>query len=283
MDTKLKGLSSHRAEASREAESAPIDGRRIDGAHVSKANTGEPIATDSVTADTTAEVRLRDRLRGLLRVRNDRMIGVVAAGLTPILRMHGATISVRIEAWSPEFDPRLATAGCIYPIWHEAVLLAALKFAKNPYDVNILVSESRDGQYIAEVLRRLKLNTVRGSSSHGGVKALRELMRSITTGHLVLMPDGPRGPRRSFQTGALYLASRTQAPIVPVGIAFSRAWRMNTWDQFVLPQPFSRAAMYLGEPVYIPKRCSAEELENFRPVVCEAMNHAEETAQELLT
>lgn len=276
----------------REPASAPapvdsaVSSRRIDGAHVDQAAETGAKSPDSPALESDAqptEKKTSLTRRFWKRVTGPRMISILAAGLTAILRTKAATIRMRIEASSPEIDPRLAENGCIYPIWHEGVLLTALKFSGNPNDINILVSESRDGNYIAEVLRRLKLQTVRGSSTRGGVKALREMLRSIKTGHLVLMPDGPRGPARSFQSGALFLASRTGAPIVPVGLAFSRVWRLNSWDRFIIPKPFSRAVMYLGDPVHIPKGCSAEELEEFQPTVCEAMDRAEAKAHELLT
>ena len=95
--------------------------------------------------------------------------------------------------------------------------------------------------------------TVRGSTSRGGVAALRELMRTGETMNLTITPDGPRGPRRKLAAGCIYASSRLGIPLVPIGLGYDRPWRSRrAWDQFAVPRPYSRARAIAGPKVQIP-------------------------------
>ena len=109
-------------------------------------------------------------------------------------------------------------------------------------EMHILISDHRDGELITQVIRRLGFSVVRGSTTRGGTRALREMTLRIDQGHLCVTPDGPRGPRRSVHQGIAYLCSRTGLPIVGAGMAFQRPWRARSWDRFCVPRPFSPAA-----------------------------------------
>jgi len=115
-----------------------------------------------------------------------------------------------------------------------------------------LVSRSSDGEFINGALRLLGYETVRGSSSKGAARALILLLRKAGEGFsLAMTPDGPKGPARKAQPGALYLAQKTGLPILPISCA--TAWRIvfNSWDRFNFPLPFSRAAIVYGEPLRV--------------------------------
>ncbi|HBE87742.1 MAG TPA: hypothetical protein DDW67_01180 [Elusimicrobia bacterium] len=115
-----------------------------------------------------------------------------------------------------------------------------------------LVSRSSDGEFINGALRLLGYETVRGSSSKGAARALILLLRKAEEGFsLAMTPDGPKGPARKAQPGALYLAQKTGLPILPISCA--TAWRIvfNSWDRFNFPLPFSRAAIVYGEPLKV--------------------------------
>ncbi|KAF0126552.1 MAG: hypothetical protein FD189_953 [Elusimicrobia bacterium] len=115
-----------------------------------------------------------------------------------------------------------------------------------------LVSRSSDGDFINGALRLLGYETVRGSSSKGAARALILLLRKTEEGFsIALTPDGPKGPARKAQSGALYLARKTGLPILPISCA--TAWRIvfNSWDRFNFPLPFSRAAIVYGEPLKV--------------------------------
>ncbi|MEW5906903.1 MAG: lysophospholipid acyltransferase family protein [Elusimicrobiota bacterium] len=134
--------------------------------------------------------------------------------------------------------------------WHHQ--LAYCICAHRGRRVAALVSRSSDGEFINGALRLLGYETVRGSSSKGAARALILLLRKAEEGFsLAMTPDGPKGPARKAQPGALYLAQKTGLPILP--ISCSTAWRIvfNSWDRFNFPLPFSRAAIVYGEPLRV--------------------------------
>ncbi len=181
----------------------------------------------------------------------------------------------------PEYHHALSQKDCIYCSWHENIFLSSYIGAFG--GTNVLVSESSDGNFVSRILESLGYRTVRGSTTRGAVRAVRRLLRSGQSGHLAITPDGPRGPRRSFQQGAVYLASRTGMPIVPVGFAFDQPWRFSSWDRMALPRPFSRAVCYGGTPVEVPRDCNAAGLAHFRNAAAETLNRVTDRAEDLLS
>jgi len=125
-----------------------------------------------------------------------------------------------------------------------------------------LVSEHGDGEYIARVMGRLGWGTVRGSSTRGARKGLKGLLRAAREGRdLAVTPDGPRGPRGEVKPGALAVAQATGLPLQPLAAAASRAWRLSSWDAFLVPRPFSRVCVAYGAPRSVPRGLGREELE----------------------
>ena len=148
-------------------------------------------------------------------------------------------------------------------IWHGTMLTPIWRHRDR--DVIALVSEHRDGEYITRVLERLGYGTARGSSTRGGVRALRELLRAGRSGRvLAVTPDGPRGPIEVMKTGALVLAGRSGIPLVPIGVGMSRAWRLSSWDRFSIPKPFSHVHIRYGDPIHVPADLDASGMEELR-------------------
>jgi lysophospholipid acyltransferase (LPLAT)-like uncharacterized protein len=206
-----------------------------------------------------------------------RFIGLAGAGL---LRCWMGTLRVRVHSEDPAADPRVATRGFLYCLWHEALLMPTAIFADR--GIHLLISQHRDGEYITRIVQRLGFSVARGSTTRGAVRAVRELGRSAGSANLAITPDGPSGPRRVMQNGTVYLASRGGLAVVPMGFAFDRAWRASSWDRFVLPRPFSRAACFLGVPIAVPHKADAEELAEHHRIVSEAMDRATSQAELLL-
>jgi lysophospholipid acyltransferase (LPLAT)-like uncharacterized protein len=146
--------------------------------------------------------------------------------------------------------------------WHENLLFPAYTHA--PLGVPVLVSQHRDGELITQVLRMLRGRAVRGSTTRGGAAALRRMARLGRLGSLAITPDGPRGPRRKLQMGAIFLASRTGMPIVLTGMAYSRCWRVGSWDRMAIPKPGAVGICITDEPVAIPPELDREGLERWR-------------------
>ena len=126
--------------------------------------------------------------------------------------------------------------------------------------MTVLASQNRDAEFATCAARYLGWGVVRGSSSRGGVVALRRMMREREV-HLNFTPDGPRGPRRQIAPGAIYLAAKLGMPIVCCGYAFDRPWRIKSWDRFAIPRPWSRARAVVGPAIEFPKKLTREDLE----------------------
>ena len=114
------------------------------------------------------------------------------------------------------------------------------------------VSLSQDGRLQAVILQLLKIDTVDGSSSRSGARAAIGLIRHIKRGSVAMIAaDGPKGPRGEAKPGAVYVSQKTGTPLWPVGVAVSRCVRIkSSWDQYVIPLPFSRVVMFVGEPLF---------------------------------
>ncbi|HKK93300.1 MAG TPA: lysophospholipid acyltransferase family protein, partial [Longimicrobiales bacterium] len=131
------------------------------------------------------------------------------------------------------------------------------------------------------VLQRLGYGTARGSSTRGGVRALRELLRAGRSGRvLAVTPDGPQGPREVMKTGPLVLAGRSGVPIIPIGVGMSRAWRLSSWDRFSIPRPFSRVHIRYGDPVHVPPDLDEAGMEALRERVQAAMDELTASARQ---
>ena len=161
--------------------------------------------------------------------------------------------------------------GVIAPFWHYSITYLFHHLCG--YGGVVLVSASRDGEYVARTAERFGLEPVRGSSNKQGVQALKKLLRTVKEGkHLGIVADGSQGPARVFQPGAIFLASKTGAPILPMVWAADRYITFNSWDMTVVPKLFSRIVLRYGQPMYVPPKLDAEGIEEHRLKVEEAMN-----------
>lgn len=138
----------------------------------------------------------------------------------------------------------------IFSLWHGHLL--PLLWHHRGSRVAVMISEHRDGELIARTAQWLGYNLIRGSTTRGAERALLSLVRELKAGREVAVtPDGPRGPARRFAPGALIAAQRSRVPILPVAASADRAWRLHSWDRFVIPKPFARITVAYGEPATI--------------------------------
>lgn len=197
-----------------------------------------------------------------------------------LLRLLG--MSLRIEESPRGASQRLFKGpGAIIAFWHSAMLVPA--YVGRGRGVQVLVSQHTDGEYIARAIRYLGFGVVRGSTTRGGARAVIDLMRQAEGGRfLAITPDGPRGPREVVQPGVIYLSEKTALPIQPIGLAFSRAWQLPSWDRFCIPKPFSRVALVFGEPIRVPTGLKEEELEGYRQALQEALKGLSQRAEAII-
>jgi lysophospholipid acyltransferase (LPLAT)-like uncharacterized protein len=135
----------------------------------------------------------------------------------------------------------------VFLLWHEVLL--PLLWHHRRQDIAIVVSENRDGQYLADFALALGYRAVRGSSSRGAARALLGAVRELRAGRSVAFtPDGPRGPRRELKPGVVAAAQRGGGTIVPIHARTDRAWRLDSWDRFLIPKPGARVTVIYGRP-----------------------------------
>jgi hypothetical protein len=128
--------------------------------------------------------------------------------------------------------------------------------------LKILISRHRDGELITRTVRHFGLETVRGSSTRGGIAGIKGLARALQEGYdVAIAPDGPRGPRFKVQPGIIQLARISGRPILPFTFSAFPRKVFKTWDHFVIPFPFSRGVFVFGEPIWVDRDASAEEIE----------------------
>jgi lysophospholipid acyltransferase (LPLAT)-like uncharacterized protein len=131
--------------------------------------------------------------------------------------------------------------------------------------IHVLISQHRDGELIARIIERLGFVSVRGSTTRGGTKAIFEMAEKGASGYdVAITPDGPRGPRFKVQLGTIYIAQRSQMPIIPITNAAKSCWTLSSWDGFLIPKPFSKVVILIGEPIYVPLESTPQELEEKR-------------------
>jgi lysophospholipid acyltransferase (LPLAT)-like uncharacterized protein len=157
---------------------------------------------------------------------------------TLLVRVLGFTWRIRISNDHDVRRLRAARQPIVFMLWHGELL--PLLYHHRDEGVVVMISEHADGEIIARIAEKLGFGTVRGSTSRGAARALLSAARMVTDGHdLAVTPDGPRGPAKTIAPGSAIVAQRTGAPVIGVGVAVKRAWRLKSWDAFLIPKPFA--------------------------------------------
>jgi lysophospholipid acyltransferase (LPLAT)-like uncharacterized protein len=162
----------------------------------------------------------------------------------------------------------------IFTIWHNRLLMLPPVFDPCfPSRQSVgLISASRDGDLVSILIERSGYGTIRGSTSRKAVIALRQLVDTLAAGMNVLItPDGPRGPVYEASQGVIFVAQKSDAPVVPIHMEYSSAWRLKSWDRFFVPRPFSRVRAIFGAPFQVKQTTDAEEFERERLRLQDAM------------
>lgn len=169
------------------------------------------------------------------------------------------TVRIRREGAEEVDALRRKGGNVVFVFWHGQLL--PLVHAHRDEGIVVLVSEHTDGEIITRIILQHGFGAARGSSTRGGTRGLRELLRAARSGKdLALTPDGPRGPARTMKPGALMAARMSGLPVVPLAVGASRAWYAKSWDRFMIPRPFSRVRIAYGAPVQVPRDADGETL-----------------------
>jgi lysophospholipid acyltransferase (LPLAT)-like uncharacterized protein len=168
----------------------------------------------------------------------------------------------------------------IAAFWHQRLLM--MPFLPHRGKVGMLISQHRDGEFIARAVKLFGVDSVRGSTTRGGLAALRGMIRFFRKGgNLAVTPDGPQGPKHIVQIGVVELARQTGAPIVPVTYSASRCKVFGSWDNFILPLPFCKVAYVWGEPLFVPREIDKDGLEENRLLLQERMRRNTDEADRI--
>jgi len=185
-------------------------------------------------------------------------------------------------------DRALEDSASLIPCyWHQQLLFCVpylLTKRARGLKPGFLISPSVDGEAPAIVARRLGAHVIRGSASYTGARALRDFYVALAKEQIspLITPDGPHGPAFVFKSGALLLSQLSGKPVVPIAYAASRAWMLRTWDRFVIPLPFARIVVAVGEPLTVPRVVKPEELERLQTEMARTLEELFVEAREAL-
>ena len=175
---------------------------------------------------------------------------------------------------------------CAPAYWHQHHILGSnlvLSWIRRGFKACFLISGSVDGEVPERIARAWGAEVIRGSANQTGTLALRDQHRMMKHGYsIVTTADGPRGPRYEFKVGVVLMARIGGIPLVPIGCAATSAWYLNRWDDFMIPKPFSRVAIAIGEPIPVPRDLPLDDLEPARQNVQEAVMSLMRDSEEAL-
>ena len=193
----------------------------------------------------------------------------------------GATWKWRVEGAERYDEVVRSGKRPIMAFWHGRILPATIFFKRR--GIVVITSENFDGEWIAGIIERFGYGTARGSTSHGGGRALIQMKRDMEAGKPTgFTVDGPRGPARVAHAGAVWLSKATGNPVLPFHLEADRHWTVNSWDQTQIPKPFSTVVLVVGEPFHVPEDASDEEVEAARQQLEQRLQQLEARARALL-
>ena len=207
-------------------------------------------------------------------------VAAIAGIGVPVIAALGSTLTWKVEGLS-----HLALDGGvrkpIMAFFHGRVLTATYFFRRR--GIVVMISENFDGEWIARIIERFGYGTSRGSTSRGGQRALLQMKRIVANGKPAgFAVDGPRGPARSVQPGAVWLAKLTGNPVVPFHMEASRYWSLNSWDKTQIPKPFSTVALCVGPPIDVSEGADETVIEQKRLELEASLHALEQRAAALL-
>lgn len=204
-----------------------------------------------------------------------------------------AVFVLRLLFWTCRKDLRFESEGTnpfddtgderfLYSIWHDQLVVGL--FCGRSDASSGLVSRHQDGSYLAEAMDILGVKPIRGSTRRGGALALRQMMEAARDRHIVITPDGPRGPQHDVKSGIVYLASRSGRRIIPVAHGCRRCWKIRgSWTDMIIPQPFTRVYTIGGVPLEVPANLDRAGIEKFTAQLQAEMNRLEQKLAAIIT
>ena len=197
---------------------------------------------------------------------------LIAVGFR-ILQLWALTLRYKIEDRAGVVG-KVTAQNYIASLWHNRLLIFPFVLRRFFPDRHgaALISASRDGELLADAIKRFDYDVVRGSSSRLGASAILQLSQTLASGRdVVITPDGPRGPVYELGPGIVFLAQKSGAAVVPVNIEYSSCWRLKSWDRFILPRPFAKVHVIIGSPHHVELSDTPAQFEAERQRLQQAM------------
>lgn len=169
----------------------------------------------------------------------------------------------------------------LYSVWHDSVIPPL--FCAVEHNSVALISQHRDADTIEAMLKAAGMGAIRGSTSRGGASAIKKLIKLAEGKHIVITPDGPRGPHHKMKSGIVFLASHSGRPVIPTAYTATSYWKFQgSWTSIWIPKPFSKVYYLVGEPIEVPDNISREEMNYYTELVQEKMEDLEQEAKQLV-
>ena len=199
----------------------------------------------------------------------------------PLINALGHTLRWRVEGLQHYEAIRASGRQPVMAFWHGRILPATFYFRRR--GIVVITSENYDGEWIARIIERFGYGTARGSTSRGARRAVLQLVRELGRGRPAgFTVDGPRGPARVAQAGAVWLASATGNPVLPFHLEASRHWTLRSWDRTQIPKPFATVGLAVGEPFDVARDLDEQGLEDARLSLETRLKNLEQRARDLV-
>jgi lysophospholipid acyltransferase (LPLAT)-like uncharacterized protein len=208
-------------------------------------------------------------------------IAAIAGLGYPLINALGHTLRWRVEGMHHLDAITASGRQPVMAFWHGRILPATFYFRGR--GIVVITSENFDGEWIARIIERFGYGTARGSSTRGGRKAMVQLVRAMKAGKPAgFTLDGPRGPARVAQPGAVWLAGATGNPILPFHLEAASAWTLRSWDRTQIPKPLTNVALVIGEPIEVPHDAMDDVREQVRLTLEARLASLEQRASDLV-
>ena len=215
-----------------------------------------------------------------MKIKEKLLLFLAEYGGSLFIRALGATLRIRTYGRQHYLERQKGSSHrVVYSFWHCNILPLAITYKGQ--GARVMISKHNDGEIIARIVHRLGFKTERGSTTRGGARALKALVRirnDPSAFDIAITPDGPRGPAKKAQSGAVFIAAKTGFPLAPVGVAIEKAWVLGSWDGFRIPKPFSRCAVVTGEDIHVARDCDEAAAEEMIHRLEESLEAAEKEA-----
>ena len=218
-----------------------------------------------------------------MKIRSSLLTRLAITAFTRAVQLLFYTLRRDFRAKTAKTSPYIASGPerFLYCVWHDSIMMPI--FAARHVYSSALVSRHHDGSYIAGILGMVGISSVRGSTKHGGARAFRQMITTAKDKHIVITPDGPRGPRRKMRSGIVFLASHTGRAIIPTAYGCIRSWNIQgSWTDLMMPKPFTKIFLLAGEPIKVPADLSREQVARYMALVQDEMNRLAVEVEEMI-